>query len=75
MSEELIDDMKKLERTFLHDLSNPLAIVFANIRMASMKLEADVANADTVKEKLQKALKTFDRINALLEERRDLIKK
>ena len=63
------------ESKFLHDLCNPLAVVFANLKMSAVKLESDPNNVDIAVEKINKALKNFERINTLINQRREFIRK
>lgn len=60
------------EREFLHDLCNPLAISYGNLRILSSKLEADSNSLDiqTILTKINKAIESFERANDLLERRR-----
>ncbi|NRA45049.1 MAG: hypothetical protein HRU09_08865 [Oligoflexales bacterium] len=66
----------KTEREFLHDLSNPLAIAYGNLKIISAKIEADrsAMDMDAVLTKVNKALKAFEKANALLDKRRNHIK-
>ncbi|MFK7827139.1 MAG: hypothetical protein AB8G05_23550 [Oligoflexales bacterium] len=66
----------KSEREFLHDLSNPLAIAYGNLKIISAKIEADpnAMDLDAVLVKVNKALKAFEKANALLDKRRNHIK-
>lgn len=65
------------ERKFLHDLSNPLAIGYGNIRIAFKKLEAisedAEAPANQVVDRLKKAIDAFERVNEILEIRKKAI--
>ena len=60
------------EREFLHDLCNPLAISYGNLRILSAKLEGDINSLDlkTILSKINKAIESFERANDLLERRR-----
>lgn len=64
------------EREFLHDLSNPLAIAYGNMRIISAKLESDINSMDieTILTKINKSLNAFEKANQLLEQRRFFIK-
>ena len=66
----------KTEREFLHDLSNPLAIAYGNLKIISAKIEADpnAMDIDAVMVKVNKALKAFEKANVLLDKRRNHIK-
>lgn len=66
----------RTEREFLHDLSNPLAIAYGNLKIISAKIEADPnsMDMDAVLLKVNKALKAFEKANALLDKRRNHIK-
>ncbi len=63
------------EKEFLHDLCNSLAISYGNIKLLSVKMQSD-PSMDHIKiqEKLEKALKSFDRANSLLDQRRNFIR-
>lgn len=67
---------EQTEREFLHDLSNPLAIAYGNMRILSVKMEKDLnsLSPELILEKLHKALAAFERTNKLLELRRVYIK-
>ena len=75
MSEEL-KPYDGTEREFLHDLCNPLAISYGNMRLLTAKLDADINAIDPqiVLEKLHKAIKSFDKANELLDRRRTYLK-
>ena len=64
------------ERAFLHDLSNPLAIAYGNMRLIVTKLEKDKTSMDieAILVKLKKAGEAFDKATALLEARRAFLK-
>ncbi len=74
MTEE--DDDKLNERHFLHDLCNPLSIAYGGIRLLKMKLDKDGAEVSMqeVKLRIDKALDNFERINKLIDERRNYLK-
>ena len=76
VDQEDLNNLIRGERTFLHDASNPLAIAYGNIRLLVIKLEKDPTCMDipAILEKLNKSLKSFDKVNTLLEERRNYIK-
>lgn len=60
------------ERDFLHDLSNPLAIAYGNLKILTMKLDADLASlpVDDILQRLHKAVGSFEKANQLLDARR-----
>ncbi len=71
------------ERTFLHDLSNPLAIGVGNLNLAVTALEevakaaasaAPISAAQMVLSRCQKAAAALERVVALIEERRRWLK-
>lgn len=65
------------ERKFLHDLSNPLAIGYGNVKILSSKLQKnpDALDKGDIIARLEKALTAFDRVNKLISDRRhDLLK-
>jgi nitrogen-specific signal transduction histidine kinase len=64
------------ERKFLHDLSNPLAIVYGNAKLIHMKLEKDKSSLtiEAIFEKLDKMVTQLERVNAMLEERKQKIR-
>lgn len=64
------------ERKFLHDLSNPLSIAYGNIKLITGKLEKDIHSMDVpgILDRLQKAVRNFERANALLDERRTFLR-
>ncbi len=64
------------ERKFLHDISNPLAVVHGNLRITLRKMEqAQEANPQLSEfiEKLNKAMDACERINKAISVRRDEI--
>ena len=64
--------MDENERKFLHDLANPLAIAYGNLRLLYGKMEKDI-NAvpiEAIRERLTKIINNFDRANDLLDQRR-----
>lgn len=67
--------MSSDERKFLHDLSNPIAICFGNIKIISSKLKKDPSSvtAEYLMTRLEKTVGAFDRINDMLADRRELI--
>ena len=66
----------KSEREFLHDLSNPLAIAYGNLKILATKLDADQNSIpmEMIVSKLTKAVNSFERANALLDKRRIFIR-
>lgn len=66
----------KSEREFLHDLSNPLAIAYGNLKILATKLESDQNSIpmEMIVSKLTKAVNSFERANALLDKRRIFIR-
>ena len=64
------------ERKFLHEMSNPLAIGFGNIKILLSKLQKtqnDISAEYTI-DKVSKALDALERVNRLIEERRRELK-
>lgn len=66
--------MSTEERKFLHDLSNPLAVGYGNMRIIGKKLDT-IENASEVAglkigERVQKALESFEKVSAMLKERK-----
>ena len=64
------------ERKFLHELSNSMAIGFGNIRILLNKLEKkrDECSDDYILEKIRKAVDAYEKVNSLIEDRRDVLK-
>ena len=67
--------MKSPEKQFLHDISNLIAICYGNIKIVSTKLakNPEAVTQDYLSGRLLKSLDAFDKLNALIAERRDLI--
>lgn len=67
-------EMPQNETQFLHDLSNPLAIAYGSIKLISIKLEntSDLSQEE-LRDKLEKAIKYFEKANQLIEKRRNYL--
>ena len=76
MTDPVVYEADKSEREFLHDLSNPLAIAYGNLKILASKLEADQNSIpmDMIIKKLSKAVTSFERANDLLDKRRVFIR-
>jgi len=76
MADPVVYEADKSEREFLHDLSNPLAIAYGNLKILASKLEADQSAIpmDMIVKKLLKAVNSFERANELLDKRRIFIR-
>ncbi|MBP6217933.1 MAG: hypothetical protein KA436_05055 [Oligoflexales bacterium] len=63
------------ERKFLHDLSNPLAVVYGNIQLLLAKMDRDPAlPPDFILEKLKKTATYLDKVTILLDQRREWLR-
>lgn len=60
------------ERKFIHDLSNPLAIAFGNLRLVSKGLEENpqLPPSPEMLVRMEKVMESFEKIIELLAERR-----
>ena len=60
------------EKKFLHDLSNPLAVVYGNLQLIVSKLEKDLQayEPEDLLHKLQKSAQYLDIVADLLDKRR-----
>ena len=64
------------ERKFLHDLSNPLAVVYGNLQLIVAKLEKDLTSYEPalMLHKLQRSVQYLDTVADLLDKRRVLLR-
>ncbi len=60
------------ERDFLHDLANPLAVVYGHLRILASKLEGnpEEVSGEEILQKINRALVSFEKANDLLDARR-----
>lgn len=63
------------EQVFLHDLSNPLAIAYGNIRILAKKLKQDPQSfsMEDILSRLEASLVAFDQANDKIRTRREMI--
>ncbi len=62
------------ERTFLHDLSNPLSVAYGNIQILLAQVQNGHVESEQVLAKLQKAMKYLDAVVEILEKRRAYVR-
>ncbi|NRA65092.1 MAG: hypothetical protein HRU19_11460 [Pseudobacteriovorax sp.] len=67
--------MSSDERKFIHDICNPLAIAQGNVKLIIRKLKKNsISDLSEVLERLDKAAEAFDRVDDLIEDRREWLK-
>jgi hypothetical protein len=64
------------EKKFLHDVANCLAVGYGNVRLIAVKLQKDpdALPMEKIIDRLVKAVGALEKVNSLLEQRRDTIK-
>lgn len=62
------------EQKFLHDISNPLAVAYGQLRIIMKKLKSEPSLPPVeMQERVEAALNAFDLVNDKIRERRQLI--
>lgn len=65
------------ERSFLHAIATPLTVAKANLHIGLKQVEPLVSSAavpEDLKDRLQKVMTALDKLQVLLEERREVVK-